>query len=108
MQGVAELRVKETDRIKVMADGLILAGVTLSYDNDSMTVIGGTVPGNVSIASQDDHRIAMSFLILGMVAEKSITVTECETINTSFPSFADLVNECGGAITASKAEILEQ
>ncbi|MGB2461723.1 MAG: 3-phosphoshikimate 1-carboxyvinyltransferase, partial [Candidatus Puniceispirillaceae bacterium] len=104
MQGVAELRVKETDRIKVMADGLILAGVTVSYDDDSMTVTGGAVRGDVSIASQHDHRIAMSFLTLGMVAERPITVTGCETINTSFPSFADLMNECGGAITAPEAE----
>ena len=104
MQGVAELRVKETDRIKVMADGLILAGVKVSYDYDSMAVIGGTVRGGVSIASQHDHRIAMSFLTLGMVAEEPITVTGCKTINTSFPNFADLINECGGAITGPKAE----
>ena len=104
MQGVAELRVKETDRIKVMADGLILAGVTVSYNDDDMTVTGGVVRGGVSIASQHDHRIAMSFLTLGMVAERPITVTGCETINTSFPSFADLMNECGGAITALKAK----
>jgi len=104
MQGIAELRVKETDRIKSMANGLILAGVTVSYDNDSMTVTGGNVKGNVSIGSQYDHRIAMSFLILGMVAEKPIAVTGCKTINTSFPSFADLMNECGGDITAFKPE----
>ncbi len=104
MRGVGELRVKETDRIKVMADGLILAGVTVSYDDDSMMVTGGPVQGDVSIASQHDHRIAMSFLTLGMVAENPITVTGCETINTSFPRFANLMNECGGTITTSKAE----
>ncbi len=104
MQGVAELRVKETDRIKVMADGLILAGVKVSSTHDSMTVTGGAVRGGVSIASQHDHRIAMSFLTLGMAAEKPITVTGCNTINTSFPNYANLINECGGAITAPKAE----
>ena len=104
MQGVAELRVKETDRIKVMADGLILAGVTVSFNDDSMTVTGGVVRGGVSIASQHDHRIAMSFLTLGMAAERPITVTGCNTINTSFPNYADLINECGGAITTPKAE----
>ena len=104
MQGVAELRVKETDRIKVMADGLAMAGVTVTYDENSMTVTGGTIKGGVSIASQHDHRIAMSFLTLGMVAEESITVTGCETINTSFPGFADLINKCGGAITAPEAK----
>lgn len=102
MRGVAELRVKETDRIKVMAEGLAGAGVTVTYDDDSMTVIGGVVRGGVSIASQHDHRIAMSFLTLGMVADEPITVTGCETIKTSFPDFAVLMNECGGAITTPK------
>ena len=69
-----------------------------------MTVTGGAVRGGVSISSQHDHRIAMSFLTLGMAAEKPITVTGCNTINTSFPNYADLINECGGAITTPKAE----
>jgi len=103
MQGVAELRVKETDRIKVMADGLAEAGVKVDYDDDSMTVTGGPVAGGVRIASQHDHRIAMSFLTLGMVAESPISVTGCETINTSFPGFADLMNRCGAAITKPEA-----
>lgn len=100
MLGVAELRVKETDRIKVMADGLAAAGATVSYDDDSMTVTGSPVQGGVSIASQHDHRIAMSFLTLGMVAQQPITVTGCETINTSFPGFADNMNGAGAALTA--------
>jgi 3-phosphoshikimate 1-carboxyvinyltransferase len=78
--------------------------VTVSFNDDSMTVTGGVVRGGVSIASQHDHRIAMSFLTLGMAAERPITVTGCETINTSFPSFADLMNKCGAAITALKAK----
>jgi 3-phosphoshikimate 1-carboxyvinyltransferase len=101
MQGVAELRVKETDRIKVMADGLALAGVTVAYDDDTMTVTGGPIAGGVTIASQHDHRIAMSFLTLGMVADSPVTVTGCLTINTSFPGFADLVNGCGASIAAT-------
>ena len=98
MQGVAELRVKETDRIKVMADGLAAAGVALSYDDDNMVVEGGSVAGGVTIRSQHDHRIAMSFLTLGMVSDAPITVTGCETINTSFPGFATLMNDCGAGI----------
>ena len=86
MQGVAELRVKETDRIKVMADGLTLAGVTVTYDDDSMTVTGGAIRGGVSIASKHDHRIAMSFLTLGMVAERPITVTGCRPSTPAFPA----------------------
>lgn len=100
MLGVAELRVKETDRIKVMADGLVEAGATVSYDDDSMSVTGSPIKGGITVSSQHDHRIAMSFLTLGMVAEQPITVEGCETINTSFPGFADKINGCGGAITA--------
>ena len=86
MQGVAELRVKETDRIAVVADGIAAAGGTVIYDSDSMTVTGGTIAGGVTIASQHDHRIAMSFLTLGMVSDAPITVTGCMTINTTFPA----------------------
>ena len=102
MQGVAELRVKETDRIAVVADGMAAAGGTVSYDADSMTVTGGTIAGGATIASQHDHRIAMSFLTLGMVSHAPITVTGCKTINTSFPGFAMLMNACGANITAAK------
>lgn len=99
MLGVAELRVKETDRIAVVAEGILAAGGTVSYDEDSMTVTGGSVAGGMSIDSQHDHRIAMSFLTLGMVSQQPITVTGCVTINTSFPGFAVGMNGCGAALT---------
>ncbi|MDA9930164.1 3-phosphoshikimate 1-carboxyvinyltransferase [Alphaproteobacteria bacterium] len=97
MTGVAELRVKETDRIAVVADGITAAGGDVSYDEDSMTVRGGEIAGGISVDSQHDHRIAMSFLILGMISTAPITVTGCATINTSFPGFAALMNDCGAA-----------
>jgi 3-phosphoshikimate 1-carboxyvinyltransferase len=103
MHGVSELRVKETDRIAVVADGIAAAGGSVIYDEDSMTVTGGNIAGGVTIASQHDHRIAMSFLTLGMVSEAAITVTGCMTINTSFPDFAPLMNGCGAAISAAEA-----
>jgi 3-phosphoshikimate 1-carboxyvinyltransferase len=66
MPGVAELEVKETDRISVMAEGLKACGVEVSETTDSMTVIGASlIKGGARIASQHDHRIAMSFLVLG-------------------------------------------
>ena len=99
MLGIAELRVKETDRIAVVAEGILAAGGTVSYDEDSMTVTGGSVAGGMSIDSQHDHRIAMSFLTLGMVSQQPITVTGCVTINTSFPGFAVSMNGCGAALT---------
>ena len=101
MLGVEELRVKETDRIAVVAEGIIAAGGTVSYDDDSMTVTGGDIAGGMTIDSQHDHRIAMSFLTLGMISAAPITVTGCGTINTSFPGFADSMNACGAALRAA-------
>ncbi|MGB1355904.1 MAG: 3-phosphoshikimate 1-carboxyvinyltransferase, partial [Candidatus Puniceispirillaceae bacterium] len=98
MLGVEELRVKETDRIAVVADGIAAAGGDVSYDDDSMTVTGGAIRGGITIDSQHDHRIAMSFLTLGMVSSAPITVSGCATINTSFPGFADSMNRCGAAL----------
>ena len=101
MLGVEELRVKETDRIAVVAEGVIAAGGTVSYDDDSMTVTGGDIAGGMTIDSQHDHRIAMSFLTLGMISAAPIIVTGCGTINTSFPGFADSMNACGAALRAA-------
>ena len=103
MLGVEELRVKETDRIAVVADGIAAAGGDVSYDEDSMTVTGGAIAGGVTIDSQHDHRIAMSFLTLGMVSEAPMTVSGCGTINTSFPGFADSMNRCGAALRGSES-----
>lgn len=103
MRGIAELRVKETDRIKVMAEGLRKSGVDVTYDNDSMQVsgqvAGGNINGGVTIAAQHDHRIGMSFLTLGMVAAQPITVSGCATIETSFPDFAAHMSDLGASIT---------
>ena len=97
-----ELRVKETDRIKVMADGLAACGVTVDYDDDSMRVSASAVTGGATLSAQHDHRIAMSFLTLGLVAEQPITVTGCATIETSFPGFASGMNQLGASIIDGK------
>ena len=103
MLGVAELRVKETDRIKVMADGLAACGVTVDYDDDSMRVSTSIIKGGATLSAQHDHRIAMSFLTLGLVAEQPITVTGCATIETSFPGFASGMNQLGARINDGTA-----
>ena len=103
MLGVAELRVKETDRLKVMADGLISCGVTVDYDDNSMRVTNSVVSGGATLSAQHDHRIAMSFLTLGLIAEAPITVTGCSTIETSFPGFATGMNQLGAFIADSDA-----
>ena len=101
MPGIAELRVKETDRIAVMARGLKACGVSIDEQPDSLTVDGQKqITGGATIASQHDHRIAMSFLVLGMVSQQTVSVTDAETIATSFPEFASLMNGAGANIYA--------
>ena len=101
MPGIAELRVKETDRIAVMARGLEACGVVVDEQPDSLTVDGQKqIIGGATIASQHDHRIAMSFLVLGMVSQQTISVIDTDTIATSFPKFASLMNSAGANIYA--------
>ena len=101
MPGIAELRVKETDRIAVMARGLEACGVSVDEQPDSLTVDGQKqITGGATIASQHDHRIAMSFLVLGMVSQQTVSVMDTETIATSFPQFASVMNEAGANIFA--------
>lgn len=96
MPGVAELRVKETDRIATTAQGLAACGVEVAETHDSLSVTGtSSIAGGATINSSHDHRIAMSFLILGMVSANPITVTDIETIATSFPGFHQLMNKAG-------------
>ena len=91
----------ESDRLAAMASGLVAAGVELEEGSDSLVIHGTGRPpkGGVSIASGLDHRIAMAFLVLGMVSENPITVTGAETINTSFPGFVDLMNGLGADLS---------
>ena len=103
MLGISELRVKETDRIKVMADGLIKCGVKVTYNDNSMCVSNSNIIGGATLSAQHDHRIAMSFLSLGLISEMPITVTGCGTIETSFPGFAGRMNQLGASITNGTA-----
>jgi len=88
-----ELRVKETDRIKAMADNLRLAGATVEEADDGMTVSGGSKLTPFHADSCGDHRIAMSMLIAGLVAAGPCTVTDTECIATSFPNFFTLLEQ---------------
>jgi 3-phosphoshikimate 1-carboxyvinyltransferase len=97
MNGVAELRVKESDRIDAMARGLEANGVRVEETKDSMTVHGmDKVPGGGTAATHLDHRIAMSFLILGLAAEAPVSVDDGSPIATSFPDFLPLMQGLGG------------
>ena len=100
MHGLAELRVKESDRLSAIAQGLSDCGVATKIEGDTLIVegTGGKVRGGAAVASALDHRIAMSFLVLGMAAEKPVTIDDGATIATSFPGFVGLVNGLGGSI----------
>ncbi len=99
MEGVEELRYKETDRIKTVCEGLQKIGVVTHETSDSMVIEGkgpnAKIIGNVEIDSNLDHRIAMSFLCLGLITEKAIIVRNTDTINSSFPFFMQKMNKIG-------------
>ena len=97
LEGVGELRVKESDRLSTIADGLTTCGVDVEETEDSLTIHGrGQAPkGGGRIATHLDHRIAMSFLVLGMVTKAPITIDDGTPIATSFPSFVELMNGAG-------------
>ncbi|MFQ5438919.1 MAG: 3-phosphoshikimate 1-carboxyvinyltransferase [Paracoccaceae bacterium] len=101
MRGVSELRVKESDRIDAMARGLKACGVTIREEEDTLVVHGmgaGGVPGGATCMTHLDHRIAMSFLCLGMATRKPVGLDDGAPVATSFPVFEDLMNALGADI----------
>jgi 3-phosphoshikimate 1-carboxyvinyltransferase len=100
MQGLGELRVKESDRLAAIAKGLRACGANVEDGPDSLTVQAGNgrPRGGAEIATNLDHRIAMAFLVMGMVAERAVEVDDGGPIETSFPGFADLMNGLGAQI----------
>jgi 3-phosphoshikimate 1-carboxyvinyltransferase len=107
LSGAEELRVKESDRIQVMADGLQILGVNAHPTADGMVIQGGAIGGGV-VSSHGDHRIAMSFSIAGLRAEAPITVLDCANVNTSFPEFKDLVKNLGLDLVCEESDTVIQ
>ncbi|MBM1310416.1 3-phosphoshikimate 1-carboxyvinyltransferase [Sulfitobacter mediterraneus] len=102
MRGVKELRVKESDRIDAMATGLRANGIEVEDGPDWWIVTGrghGEVPGGAICASHLDHRIAMSFMILGMASQKPVQLDDGGPIATSFPIFEPLMQQLGAQVT---------
>ena len=102
MRGVKELRVKESDRIDAMARGLEACGVRVEEDADTLIVHGmgaGGVPGGATALVHLDHRIAMSFLVLGMAAQKPVSIDDGSPIATSFPLFEGLMQGLGASLS---------
>ncbi len=97
LTGAKELRVKESDRIQVMADGLQILGVNVQATEDGMIIQGKSSEsiGGGTVDSHGDHRIAMAFSIAGLRATAPITIHDCENVNTSFPEFRSLATTVG-------------
>lgn len=100
MEGIGELRVKESDRLAAVARGLEAAGVAVRAGDDWLEVDGTGRPpkGGASVVTDLDHRIAMAFLVLGLAAENGMAVDDAAPIATSFPGFAELIGGLGGEI----------
>lgn len=104
MHGLEELRVKESDRLAAIIAGLRACGVDARDEGDSLIVEGGDgkVPGGGAVTTHGDHRIAMSFLVLGLASEKPVKVDEASMIGTSFPGFAELMRSLGAPVEAGE------
>jgi 3-phosphoshikimate 1-carboxyvinyltransferase len=105
MRGIGEMRVKESDRIALMAAGLSACGVGVEEGPDSLTVVGAVranhgVGGGARVTTHGDHRIAMSHLILGLASDRPVAVDEPGMIATSFPGFLALMRSLGAEIEA--------
>ena len=100
LRGLAELRVKESDRLAAIAEGLAACGVNVTETADGLGIdgCGGPIPGGGHIASRMDHRIAMAFLVAGMSAAKPVSIDDGAMIDTSFPGFRSLMQGLGAMI----------
>jgi len=97
LTGAEELRVKESDRIQVMADGLVTLGVDATATPDGMVIRGGRLGGG-TVHSHGDHRIAMAFAMAALRAEGEVVIHDCANVNTSFPGFVALAQRAGLSI----------
>jgi len=99
--GLAELRVKESDRLALVAEGLTAAGVNVEIEGDDLIIHGTGKPpaGGVTITTALDHRIAMSFLVLGMASAAPIRIDDARPIATSFPGFVAMMNGLGANLS---------
>lgn len=100
LTGAEELRVKESDRIQVMVDGMKIIGIDIEGTPDGAIIQGGQIKGG-AVESHGDHRIAMSFAMAALRASEQITINDCANVNTSFPGFVELAAHAGLSISQS-------
>ncbi len=99
IEGLGELRIKESDRLGAIVAGLIACGVSAAVDGDALRIFGrGRVRGGAGVATRGDHRIAMAFLTLGPAADEPVEVDQAEMIGTSFPGFVEVMQSLGADI----------
>jgi 3-phosphoshikimate 1-carboxyvinyltransferase len=99
IEGLSELRVKESDRLGAIVAGLTACGVSAVADGETLRVFGrGKVPGDAMVATQGDHRIAMAFLTLGLAAEQAVAIDDSKMIATSFPGYVEVMQSLGAVI----------
>ena len=101
LRGAEELRVKESDRLDAMAQGLAKLGVTVEAFDDGIKITGGKMGGG-AVDSFGDHRIAMAFTVAGLRSEAPIDIANCANVATSFPNFVELATEVGMRVSALK------
>ena len=102
-EGISELRVKESDRLATVASGLNSCNVKVLETEDSLTINGVDMPeGGCKIPTHGDHRIAMAFLVLGMISKKPVTVDDVSMIETSFPKFLEIMENIGAKFSREK------
>ncbi len=100
MRGLKELRVKESDRLAAVADGLRANGVAVEVEGDDLLVEGSGQPlGGATVITHMDHRIAMAFLVMGLATKKPVGVDDVSIVTTSFPDFAPLMRGLGADLT---------
>jgi len=100
LTGAEELRVKESDRIQVMADGLKTCGIEAKPQPDGIIIQGGSLGGG-SVDSQGDHRIAMAFTVAALRSASAIEIKDCDNVNTSFPGFVAACGNVGMTVESS-------
>jgi 3-phosphoshikimate 1-carboxyvinyltransferase len=102
MTDLSELRVKESDRLAAIAAGLAAAGARAAIEGDDLLIEGrGRPPGGGVVATEMDHRIAMSFLVMGLAAARPVAVDDGAMIATSFPEFVPLMAGLGAELGAA-------
>lgn len=102
LTGAEELRVKESDRIQVMADGLIALGIKATPTEDGIIIEGGNLTGG-EVQSHHDHRISMSFAVAALRASGDVLIRGCDNVATSFPNFVELANKTGFNLRTQQA-----